>query len=40
MEIFIFDVLDNDSWTVETSLSYPDSFYYKMLLKTSTFKDH
>ena len=30
MEIFIFTLLDNDRWTVETSLSYPDSFYYKM----------
>ena len=28
--IFIFTLLDNDRWTVETSLSYPDSFYYKM----------
>ena len=27
---FIFTLLDNDRWTVETSLSYPDSFYYKM----------
>ena len=29
MEIFIFTLLDNDRWTVETSLSHPDSFYYK-----------
>ena len=30
LKIFIFTLLDNDRWTVETSLSHPDSFYYKM----------
>ena len=32
MEIFIFTLLDNDRWTVETSLSHPDGFYYEVLL--------
>ena len=32
MEIFIFTLLDNDRWTVETSLPHPDSFYYKIMI--------